>query len=80
MNNFVADHWVTHKKIEKDPELLESGLKTRLKNMIEALGSMEIRQKVLADELSREGGYTQQIQALKKELDMIDEELGVKSA
>ena len=41
---------------------------------------MEIRQHVLEDELSRDGGFTEEIQALKKELDMIDEELGVKSA
>ena len=80
LNNFLADHWVTHKKIKKDPELVESGLKSRLKNMIEALKAMEIRQHVLEDELSRDGGFTEEIQALKKELDMIDEELGVKSA
>ena len=80
LNNFLADHWVTHKKIKKDPELVESGLKSRLKNMIESLKAMEIRQHVLEDELSRDGGFTEEIQALKKELDMIDEELGVKSA
>ena len=59
---------------------MESGLKSRLKNMIESLKAMEIRQHVLEDELSRDGGFTEEIQALKKELDMIDEELGVKSA
>ena len=59
---------------------MESGLKSRLKDMIDGLKSLEIRQQVLEDELSREGGFTEAIQALKKELDMIDEELGVKSA
>ena len=57
--------------------MVESGLKARLKTYQDVLEGYEIKQKTLAAELAKEGGFMKEIQQTQVRLAGIDEELGL---
>ena len=77
LNHFIADYVKKEKDGKAVKEVVESGLKARLKTYQGVLEGYEIKQKTLAAELAKEGGFMKEIQQTQVRLAGIDEELGL---
>ena len=77
LNHFIADYVKKEKDGKAVKEVVESGLKARLKTYQGVLEGYEIKQKTLATELAKEGGFMKEIQRTQVRLAGIDEELGL---
>ena len=77
LNNFISDHVRKDKEGKKTNEIIPSGLKKRLEIYQDTLWGFENKQKSLAQELSKEGGFLSEIQEVQAKLSGIDEELGL---
>ena len=77
LNNFISDHVRKDKEGKKTNEIIPSGLKKRLVIYQDTLEGFENKQKSLAQELSKEGGFLSEIQEVQVKLSGIDEELGL---
>ncbi len=76
LNNFISSH-VSIDKETKQKEVVPSGLERRLELYKETLKQYEIRLKNVASELSKEGGFLDEIQEVQLKLMEIDNELGL---
>ena len=74
---YFSRYALFNKEGKKTNEIIPSGLKKRLVIYQDTLEGFENKQKSLAQELSKEGGFLSEIQEVQVKLSGIDEELGL---
>ena len=76
LNNFIQSHISIDKKTS-EKEVIASGLEKRLEQYKQTLVGLETKQKNIASELNKEGGFVTEIQRVQAKLNSIDNELGL---